>query len=295
MQAHTGICKKQAYDRIFGAVVYNFFKAPKAASPGMYENSQIISLHIHNLSFQESVHIVSDRALMKQPGFVCFANVHMTIEAYNSPAFKKDLEKAFLILPDGKPLAVANRWLYHKKQERVSGMDFMPAILERASYLSTKIFLYGSTETVLNKLVEQITLRYPGVTVAGAVSPPFRALTETERDAYIRQINESGAHFVLVALGCPKQEKWMSENYTSINAVLLGLGGAFPVMAGVQKRSPVWMQRLALEWLFRLIQEPRRMFKRYLYTNTLFIGLLLKELIKQKLKGTKINKKSYQS
>lgn len=261
----------------------------------MYESSKIISLQIHNLSFQQSLHTISDWGLQHRSGFVCFANVHMTIEAYNSPKFREDLEKALLVLPDGAPLAMANHWLYHKKQERISGMDFMPAILERAMQLSAKVFLYGSTKDVLDNLVDKIKLKYPGIVIAGAISPPFRMLTETEKTEYIRQINESGAHFVLVALGCPKQEKWMAENYTSINAVLLGLGGAFPVMAGIQKRSPVWMQRFALEWLYRLIQEPRRMFKRYLYTNTLFIWLLTKEIILQKLGKVKVNKKSYQS
>lgn len=250
----------------------------------MYERFHIIGLHVHSLSFKESLDTISEWGLQHRPGFVCFANVHMTIEAYNDPAFKNELDKASLVLPDGKPLALATRWLYRKQQERIAGMDFMPAILERASALSAKIFLYGSTEEVLNKLTTLISTQYPDVTVAGAISPPFRPLTDAEKLADIQRINESGAHFVLVALGCPKQEKWMAANFAAINAPLLGLGGAFPVMAGVRKRSPRWMQQLSLEWLYRLLQEPRRMFKRYLYTNSLFIWLLLKTLIQQKFR-----------
>ena len=104
-------------------------------------------------------------------------------------------------------------------------------------------------------------------------------MTDEEIKTHISRINESGAHFVLVALGCPKQEKWMAANYKDINAVLLGLGGAFPVVAGLQKRAPVWMQKIALEWLYRLIQEPGRLFKRYFYTNSYFMALLMKQLM----------------
>jgi len=246
----------------------------------MYQRLRIISLDIHNISFKESLDQISAWGLDNKPGFVCFANVHMTIEAHIKPSFKEILHKALFVLPDGKPLAIACTWLYKIKQERISGMDFMPALLKRADMLQAKIFLYGSTNTVLEKLTSRIEAIYPKVIIAGKIAPPFRTLSDTEREEHIREINESGANFVLVALGCPKQEKWMAENFIRINSVLLGLGGAFPVVAGIQKRSPLWMQNLALEWLFRLIQEPKRMVKRYAYTNLHFMQLLAKELIK---------------
>jgi N-acetylglucosaminyldiphosphoundecaprenol N-acetyl-beta-D-mannosaminyltransferase len=249
--------------------------------PNMYERSRIISLHVHHLSFRESIDQVSAWGLQHRHAFVCFANVHMVIEAHNDPSFQKVLDEATLVLPDGKPVAMACRWLHKRKQERVSGMDFMPALLQKAHELKARIFLYGSTDDVLKKIEQRIKTNFPQAVFAGAISPPFHQLTDEEIKAHISQINESGAHFVLVALGCPKQEKWMAKNYSALNAVLLGLGGAFPVTAGVQKRAPVWMQKMALEWLFRLIQEPRRMFKRYFYTNLYFIGLLTKELFKR--------------
>jgi len=206
----------------------------------------------------------------------------MTIEAYNDSSFRQNLDKALLILPDGKPLAVACKWLYKKTQERISGMDFMPAILEQAHKNKAKVFLYGSTEKVLDNIKDRIRSKYPNAIVAGSISPPFRELSVEEANDHIRRINESGAHFVLVALGCPRQEKWMAAHYNSINAVLLGLGGAFPVTAGLQKRSPKWMQHMSLEWLYRLLQEPRRLFKRYFYTNSVFMWLLAKELMKHR-------------
>lgn len=246
----------------------------------MFESADIVGMPVHRISFANSLNVVCDWGLNRRPGFVCFANVHMTVEAHKDPLFRKELAKAALILPDGKPLAIAMRWFYKKQQERVSGMDFMPALLERANALKARIFLYGSTQEVLEKLQEEINIRYPHVVVAGAISPPFRPLSAPELASHVESINRSGAQFVLVALGCPKQEKWMAANSPSINAVLLGLGGAFPVMAGIHKRSPRWMQNLSLEWLYRLLQEPRRMFKRYLYTNSLFIWLLLKKAVK---------------
>ena len=249
----------------------------------MKDTSRIISLSVNNISFRESLEEVCTKGLAHQKGFVCFANVHMTIEAKTDPAFAHLLEKAMLLLPDGKPLAVACNWLYRKKQERVAGMDFMPALFRQSDKINGKIFLYGSTETVLEKIKEIARVQYPRATIVGSISPPFRQLEPAELNAHIDLINASGAHFVLVALGCPKQEKWMATNYQSINAILLGLGGAFPVMAGVHKRSPKWMQDWSLEWLYRLFQQPGRMFKRYLYTNSIFIWCLTKELLARKL------------
>lgn len=219
--------------------------------------------------------------MRRYPAFVCFANVHMVIEAQQDPGFRQQLETASLTVADGKPVAVACRMLHEARQERISGMDFMPAILEAANAAKATIFLYGSTDEVLDSLAVKIALSYPQVTIGGTLSPPFRPLSPAEIDEHIEQINNSGANIVLVALGCPKQEKWMATHYKKINAVLLGLGGAFPVMAGIHNRSPKWMQDWALEWLYRLWQEPRRMFKRYLYTNSYFIFLLTKARLKK--------------
>jgi N-acetylglucosaminyldiphosphoundecaprenol N-acetyl-beta-D-mannosaminyltransferase len=251
----------------------------------MYQRLRIISLDIHNVSFKESLDQISEWGLNNLSKFVCFANVHMIIEAHTKPSFQKALNQASLILADGKPVANACGWLYGNKQQRISGMDFMPALLERANILRAKIFLYGSTENVLEKLSERIAVLYPNVIIAGEISPPFRSLSKEERDIHIDHINASGANFVLVALGCPKQEKWMAENSPYINGTLLGLGGAFLVVAGLQKRSPKWMQDFSLEWFYRFLQEPRRMFRRYMYTNLYFIWLLAKELIKKKIKN----------
>ncbi len=251
----------------------------------MFEKLRVISLSVHRLSFLQCIDQVMEWGLQHTPSYVCFANVHMTIEAHKDPAFLEQLNNASLVVADGKPVALACRLLHGQKQERISGMDFMPRILEAADSRKASIFLYGSTPQVLDALKKKIATTYPDVIVAGSISPPFRPLDDEELQAYIDTINQSGAHFVFVSLGCPKQEKWMAVNHNKINSVLLGVGGAFPVEANIYPRSPKWMQDWALEWFYRLIQEPRRMFPRYLYTNTYFIALLIKAVFKKLFNG----------
>jgi N-acetylglucosaminyldiphosphoundecaprenol N-acetyl-beta-D-mannosaminyltransferase len=243
---------------------------------------KVINLHITPITFSDSLLEVIKLAKLQTPSYVCFANVHMIVEAYKDAAFKKQVNNATMVLADGKPVAVACKWLNGKKQERIAGMNFMPCIIEAAEKTGTSIFLYGSTEEVLIKLKAVIQKKHPNILIKGMISPPFRTLTSQEKKDHLNIINTSGAQIVLVSLGCPKQEKWMADNYTRLNAVLLGVGGAFTVMAGLQKRAPEWMQHYGLEWLHRLMQEPGRLFKRYFVTNSIFILLLTKSLLKKK-------------
>ena len=249
----------------------------------MPSKSQILNISIDNLSFNESLKKVLDWGLARQSGFVCFANVHMAIEAYRNISFKEDLQKASLVLPDGKPIALACKWLYKKKQERIAGMDFMPALLNEANKLRAKVFLFGSTQQVLEKLTFEISMRYPNVSLAGAISPPFRNHDTSETITYINKINSSEANFIFIALGCPKQEKWMVQNFQKISGILLGVGGAFPVIAGIQKRCPKWMSDYSLEWFYRFLREPRRLFKRYFLTNFHFSWLIMIQIFKHRI------------
>jgi N-acetylglucosaminyldiphosphoundecaprenol N-acetyl-beta-D-mannosaminyltransferase len=235
----------------------------------------ILGLEIDAISFQEAVLCVMDWARKRTSHYICFANVHMTIEAKNNGDFRDKINQASLVLADGKPIAKSVEWLYNKKQERISGMDFMPAVFAAAAKNKLNVFLFGSTEEALAKISQRIELEYGTELLAGVYSPPFRQLTLQEESDIIDRINQSGANLVLVALGCPRQEKWMANNYARIKGTLLGVGGAFPVYAGLQKRSPAWMQKTGLEWAYRLSQEPTRLFKRYLTTNSQFIFQLL--------------------
>jgi N-acetylglucosaminyldiphosphoundecaprenol N-acetyl-beta-D-mannosaminyltransferase len=209
--------------------------------------------------------------------YVCVANVHMAMEAHLKKHFAVIVNQADLVAPDGMPLVRVLRIIHGIRQERVAGMDLLPDLIAEAKKQHLSIFFYGSTDDVLERIVKRIEAEHPHVRIAGVCSPPFRPLSDEEEDKIVGRINGSGAHLVMVALGCPKQEIWMARMRGRINAVMLGIGGALPVYAGMQRRAPTWMQRASLEWLYRLCQEPRRLFRRYLTTNTLFLLLLARE------------------
>ena len=250
----------------------------------MRNRLKIVSLDVDNIGFSEGLDKVMDLAAQKTPAYICFASVHMTIEAYKSSRFSEKVNAANILFSDGKPVALACNLLHHKKQERISGPDFTPAILKRANEKKLSVFIYGCTERVIAACKEKIGIEFPNVNVAGAISPPFRKISDEELKDHIETINASGAHLVFVALGCPKQEEWVANNSGKIKAVLLAVGAAIPFFAGSEKRAPEWMQNMALEWFYRLMQQPRRLFRRYLYTNSYFLFLLSREWIKTKFK-----------
>jgi N-acetylglucosaminyldiphosphoundecaprenol N-acetyl-beta-D-mannosaminyltransferase len=251
------------------------------------ERLNILGLEISHLIFENAIEQVIYLGKNYIRSYVCFANSHMTVEAYKDKKFAEQVNAATMVLADGKPVALSCSFLYKKRQERIAGLDFVPQLLSfiDSNMAEPRVFFYGSTQKVLDALIGNIRKNYPRVVVAGAISPPFRVLEKWELNEYIALMNKTQPHFVFVSLGCPKQEKWMAANSKDVNAVLLGVGAAFETMAGSKKRAPKWMQNLSLEWLYRLMQEPRRLFKRYFVTNTLFIYLLVKTLFKRKFYG----------
>jgi N-acetylglucosaminyldiphosphoundecaprenol N-acetyl-beta-D-mannosaminyltransferase len=186
-----------------------------------------------------------------------------------------------MVTPDGMPLAVGMKLIYGLKQDRVAGMDLLPDLLKKSEEHRIPVFFYGGTPEMLKRTTSYCSVHYPELNIAGMYSPPFRSLSASENEGVVNEINQSGARFVFVALGCPKQEKWMALMKGRIQATMIGIGGALPVLVGMQKRAPVWMQALCLEWLYRLMQEPKRLFKRYAVTNTTFLFLLARTWIKQ--------------
>jgi N-acetylglucosaminyldiphosphoundecaprenol N-acetyl-beta-D-mannosaminyltransferase len=215
----------------------------------------------------------------KLPAFVCFANVHMVVEAYKDAAFQKILNNASIVAPDGKPISLFLSYLESRTQERVCGMDILPDLLEKAETLNKSVFFLGGTNELLSTVVQKTKENYPILTIAGYYSPPFKNLTEEENEYTNTIIKEASPDLVFVSLGCPKQEKWMANNSEKLNTCLLGVGQAFNTYAGVEKRLPKWMRNLSLEWLYRLYLEPNRLWKRYLFTNTYFLVLVLNEIV----------------
>lgn len=208
---------------------------------------------------------------------VCLCNVHSAVTAHRDPSFARVLDGADLVLPDGAPIAWTMRRRGCAGQARISGPDLMAALCERAETTGLPVFLYGATSETLARLVARLRRERPGLRIAGALAPPFRPLSAQEEADIAARINASGACVVFVALGCPKQERWIASQRGRISAVMLGVGAAFDFLAGTLPRAPAWMRRAGLEWLHRLATEPQRLWRRYFVTNSLFIAYCLSE------------------
>jgi N-acetylglucosaminyldiphosphoundecaprenol N-acetyl-beta-D-mannosaminyltransferase len=232
---------------------------------------KILKASITNASYNEILQSVIMTAKSRQSAYVCVANVHMVVEALKNQKLHAAMEQAWLTIPDGKPLSVFMNWIYGTHQERVTGPDLMNDIVQRAASEKIALYFYGSTDEVIHAVRSKLENDYPGVAVAGAYSPPFRELTAAEDDAIVQMINASNADILFVGLGCPKQEIWMEAHKNRIQAVMIGVGAAFPFFTGHLKRAPDWMQAMGLEWLYRFLKEPRRLFMRYVITNTIFL------------------------
>ena len=244
--------------------------------------SNLFSFPFSTRSFTETIRNIIDLAQKRAGAYVCVANVHMTVEAFRNSDFGDVLQEADLAILDGMPLCWAYQLIHGFKPDRIAGKHLMHALLLEAAQNNMSVFFYGSSPEKLNTTEAYLTQHYPGLMIAGMISPPFRALSFEENMAYASEINASGASLVFVALGCPKQEIWMHNMKAHIHAMMVGVGGAMEVLTGQQKRPPLWIENIGMEWFFRLCLEPRRLFKRYLYTNTYFIFLLAKTLIQKK-------------
>lgn len=240
--------------------------------------SLILDSHIDALDWDQALDRVSFWAEKHESRYVAFCNVHSVVTASEDDSFHSVLAQADLALPDGAPVAWALRRAGFRQQQRLNGPDFTWRYLARAEDNGQSVFFYGSSSDTLSRLRARIQEQFPRLCVVGMVSPPFRDLSAQEDQAYVDQINQSGANVLFVGLGCPKQERWMADHRGRIHAVMLGVGAAFDYHAGVINRAPVWMQRCGLEWLHRLFSEPRRLMGRYVSTNSVFLYRMLKTM-----------------
>jgi N-acetylglucosaminyldiphosphoundecaprenol N-acetyl-beta-D-mannosaminyltransferase len=193
--------------------------------------------------------------------------------------FDHIIEEADIVTPDGAPVAWMLSRFGYPGQQRINGPDLMWRYCEKAAMTGEPIYLYGGMPETLDILQRRLMQTFPGLLIAGAYSPPFRELMKEEDETVVARINASGARTVWVSLGCPKQEKWMAAHRGRIQAVMIGVGAAFDYHAGTLNRAPKWMQNAGFEWLHRLISEPRRLWKRYLITNTVFVVLAARQLL----------------
>lgn len=240
---------------------------------------KVLNSSITALRFTDQIQIMLEWAMQRQSRTVCVANVHMLMEAHWNSEFFTLLENADMVTPDGMPLVWMMRLLGVHHQDRVAGLDILAASCQKAQRLGVSVFFVGSIAPLLERMRTRLEQEFPQLKIAGMEPLPFRPLTEDEDEALIQKINESGAGLVFVALGCPKQEYWMQAHQGKIQGVMIGLGGAFPVYAGLHKRAPRLIRQSGLEWFYRFVQEPHRLWNRYVKTIPPFIWLAFKQLV----------------
>ena len=252
----------------------------------------LLNTPITCLPFEEQIMLILRWAKVGESRTVCLANVHMLMEAYWNSDFSKILTNADLVAPDGMPLVWMLRTLGASNQNRVAGMDVFLSLCNIASQSNISVFFLGSHQEILNRIKAKLRKNFPNLKIAGMESLPFRPLTEEEDTLLIKKINNSNAGITFVCLGCPKQEIWMDSHKNKIKSVMIGVGAVFEVYAGIYKRPPRWIRDKGFEWLYRLIQEPRRLWRRYSSTIPPFIYLAIKQLLtqcKSKLREVKQN------
>lgn len=251
------------------------------ATLGLLEPTELFGVRVDVGSMETAVNTIAQRASQADGGLVCVANVDMLTRAKRTPRLASLMRGAAAVVTDGMPLVWAlNRLQLRPEAERVYGPGLMWALCETAATRGLSVFLYGGSPDELQLMQARLLQRLPTLQIAGAIAPPMLP-TEPDFDAAtVDAINASGAAFVFVGLGCPKQEFWMDAHQSHLKPVSIGVGLAFALIAGTKRQAPAWMRDHGLEWLYRLGQEPGRLWKRYLVGNSLFIAYALRELLR---------------
>jgi N-acetylglucosaminyldiphosphoundecaprenol N-acetyl-beta-D-mannosaminyltransferase len=240
---------------------------------------KVLGMRVDGTSYEDASRRVVRWAQEERSAYVCVSTVHMVMEAFDSEAFQDVVNGADLVTPDGRPLVWALKTLGVRGASQVRGTDLTTAVIGRAARENVPIGLYGGTPELLESFAEVLTARHPGIQVACMIAPPFRPLTPEEDEEVTRKIAESGTRILLVGIGCPKQEWWMVAHKGRIPAVMLGVGAAFDFHTGRIRQAPRWMQVAGLEWVFRLLMDPKRLWERYARHNPRFVGLFLLQLL----------------
>jgi N-acetylglucosaminyldiphosphoundecaprenol N-acetyl-beta-D-mannosaminyltransferase len=239
----------------------------------------ILGTRIDPTSYPSATQQVLAWAQKKESRYVCVANVKTIIDAFDSPEYRRIVNRADLVTPDGVPLVWTMRQRGARGQTRVYGLTLTLEVAKAASQESIPVGLLGGTPEVLDHLALKLTERFPDIKINYRYSPPFRTLSPEEDGKVVQNINASGARILFIGLGSPKQDRWMADHSGRIQAVMLGVGAAFDFIAGAKRQAPRWMQNSGLEWLYRLSQEPRRLWWRYFHHNPRFIVLVILETL----------------
>lgn len=246
----------------------------------------VLGVAVSATTYDEAVAAVMSAAVDREKAVVSLHAVHALVTASRDPFLREAVNQFNMVAPDGQPVRWAlNRLHGAGLKERVYGPELMLRLCRQAAQEDVAVYLYGSTQPVLDALGAALKEKYPDLRIAGAESPPFRPLTEDEDQAVVQRINASGARIVFLGLGAPKQDVFAHVHRDRIEAVQVCVGAAFDFHAGALKMAPPWMQRSGLEWFYRLVREPRRLWRRYLVTNSIFLTGLAAALMKKALGG----------
>ena len=241
--------------------------------------AKIVGMRVNALTYERAVERFTAWARSGESRYVCVATVHMVMEGYDNRDFQEIVNNADAVTSDGMPLVWGLRLLGHRDATRVYGPDLTIALCETAAREGIPVGFYGSSEQVLDDMIMELQRRFPTLPVVYRQSPPFRPLSEAESAREIEEIAASGARMLFVGLGCPKQERWMAAHRGQLDTVMLGVGAAFDFIAGSKRHAPNWMKATGTEWVFRLVTEPRRLWRRYVYHNPRFVLLFAREFI----------------
>ena len=232
----------------------------------------ILGVPFDNVTTADTLDLISKMVASRQPHYLVTANVDFVVQALGDLELRRILFDAHLVVADGMPLVWASRWLGNPLPERVTGSGMTPLLLAQAAARGWRVFFLGGSEQSVARAAANTRAKHPNLQLVGAYSPPFKPLIEMEHEDILRRLREARPDLLLVAFGCPKQEKWLNMNFRAAGVpVAIGVGATIDFLAGTMKRAPAWMQKTGLEWIFRLLQEPRRLFRRY-FTDLWIFG-----------------------
>jgi N-acetylglucosaminyldiphosphoundecaprenol N-acetyl-beta-D-mannosaminyltransferase len=252
-------------------------------SASAVERAAVLDVDFYRGNVDSAAAMVVDRVAGGEGGYACFCNVHVLMTARRSRAVMQALDDAWMVFPDGAPIAWSMRWAGNDSARRVGGPDLMARVLDLGRAAGLRHGFYGSTPDVLDDLSETVGRRFPGALVSAAIAPPFGDLEDREVEHHVAEIRAADVDVLWIGLGAPRQELWMTRFAGHVRpAVCLGVGAAFDFLAGRKARAPRWMQRAGLEWAHRLASEPRRLSRRYLVSNTRFIAALGRDLVQRR-------------
>lgn len=247
----------------------------------------ILGIGVSAINMKMALRTIDEWIFSREAHYVCVTGVHGVMESHRDEELRRIHNAAGLVTPDGMPLVWLGRLLGFRRVKRVYGPDLMLAVCSRSVKLGYRHFFYGGAPGVAEKLAVRLKFRFPGIKVVGTCSPPFRSLTQEEDKAVVERINAAQPDIVWVGISTPRQERWMADHVGRLSApVLIGVGAAFDFHAGLKKQAPAWMQRSGFEWLFRLMTEPRRLWRRYLTNNPSFLWLIFLQALGRSFEAT---------